>query len=125
MQSYLKLVGADALVMTSKEIVNKLNNFYHAPSKQPLGKYLLEKFIKESTPANKSNLKILKDFGVDTKQIKSNTQALAEIDKIEFSINKKTFSSVELAKNEIEIFLYIILFKIYLYRLFVINCFFF
>jgi len=104
MKSYLKLIGPDALVFTAPEIANKLNNFYHAPSKKLLGDYIVEKFIKESTPANKSNLKILKDFGVDTKQIKSNTQALAEIDKIEFSINKKTFSSVELEKNEIEIF---------------------
>jgi len=99
MQSYLKLVGADALVMTSKQIVKKLNKFYHAPSKSLLGNYLVKKSIKESTPPNKTNLKLLKEAGADIKNIKTNDQALAEMDKID--VSAKAFASKDLNSGDL------------------------
>ena len=99
MQSYLKLVGADALVMTSKQMVEKLNGWHHAPSKKPLGDYLVDKSIKESIPPNKTNLKLLKEVGADIKNIKTNDQALAEMDKID--VSEKSFASKDLNSEDL------------------------
>ena len=99
MQSYLKLVGADALVMTSKQMVEKLNEWHHAPSKKPLGDYLVDKSIKESIPPNKTNLKLLKEVGADIKNIKTNDQAIAEMDKIDG--RAKAFASKDLNSGDL------------------------
>ena len=99
MKSYLKLIGPDALVFTAPEIANKLNKFYHAPSKKLLGDYIVEKFIKEATLPNKTNLNLLKNRGINVKNIKTNIGALIEMDKID--VSQAAFSSKDLNSSSL------------------------
>jgi hypothetical protein len=99
MKSYLKLIGPDALVFTAPEIANKLNKFYHAPSKKLLGDHIVEKFIKEAALPNKTNLNLLKNRGINVKNIKTNIGALIEMDKID--VSQAAFSSKDLNSSSL------------------------
>ena len=94
MQSYLKLVGPDAMVLTSEKIIERLDEYYYMPGKISLGQHVKNVALKNSIPPNKTNLKILAKAGANIKNIKTNIEALVEIDKIDVENTKKiSFSS--------------------------------
>ena len=94
MQSYLKLVGPDAMVLTSEKIIERLDEYYYMPGKISLGQHVKNVALKNSIPPNKTNLKILAKAGANIKNIKTNIEALVEIDKIDVENTKKIpFSS--------------------------------